>query len=80
MWSGQHKVWIHYRKDIIASDVATAIFLSDLLRYHSIHKIYAEHLEVIDLQKYKVFKKAHKVRLALKERMDIPFVFAVGKN
>ncbi len=80
MWGGQNKVWIHYRKDIIAADVATAIFLSGYLRRMLYNKTYVHHLEVIDLQRYKVIKTATKVKVALNERMDIPFIFATGKN
>jgi hypothetical protein len=37
-------------------------------------------MEVIDLQKYKVIKQKAKVRKSLKERRDVPFVFAFNKN
>jgi len=80
MLSGQDKVWIHYRNDIIASDVTSAIFLSAMLRHNALHRSYVHHLEIIDLQKYKVLKDPVKVRIALRERMHVPFVFVTGKN
>lgn len=79
MWNGNH-VWLHYVKNIIAADVHSAVFLASYLRYTSANKDYVSALEVLDLQKYKVLKDAAKVRVALKERVKIPFVFVVGKN
>lgn len=79
MWR-ENKVWLHYVKNIIASDVHSAVFLASYLRYSVINKDYASSLEIIDLQKYKVIKQAPKVRLALRDRIQIPFVFIVGKN
>ena len=80
MWQGQDKTWLHYVKDIIAADVYSAVFLASYLRQTSIKRSYIPALEVIDLQKYKVIKDVRKVRAALKERLNIPFVFVVGKN
>jgi hypothetical protein len=79
MWR-ENKVWRHYVNDIIASDGHSAGFLASYLRYSRINKDYASFLEVIDLQKYKVITQTHKVRIALKERINIPFVFIAGKN
>jgi len=75
-----NKVWMHYVKNIIAADVPSAVFLASYLRYSVIRKDYASFLEVIDLQKYKVIKKRDKVRVALGNRVNVPFVFVVGKN
>lgn len=80
MWSGQDKVWLHYVKDIIAADVYSAVFLASYLRYMSLNKSYVSYLEVIDLQKYKVIKQKQKVRAAIKERVNVPFVFVVCRN
>ncbi|MCD6011591.1 MAG: hypothetical protein K0Q79_1453 [Flavipsychrobacter sp.] len=79
MWR-EEKEWLHYVKNIIAADVSSAVFLASYLRYTSISKDYAAALEVVDLQKYKVIKKANKIKIALRERSKIPFVFVVGKN
>ena len=79
MWR-QNKVWLHYVKNIIAADVPSAVFLASYLRYSVINKEYASYLEIIDLQKYKVIKQAPRVRVALRDRLHIPFVFIVGKN
>ena len=79
MWNGNN-VWLHYVKNIIAADVPSAVFLASYLRYTGISKDYVSALEIIDIQKYKMIKKADKVRIALNERMSLPFVFVVGKN
>ncbi|RYD55535.1 MAG: hypothetical protein EOP56_15590 [Sphingobacteriales bacterium] len=79
MW-GEDKVWLHYRKDIMAADMSAASFLSGYLRNLTVTRLYTNNLEVIDLQKYKVIKQAPKVHTALRERTTVPFVFVVGKN
>ena len=79
MWHGNN-TWMHYVKNIIAADVSSAIFLASYLRHSNMSKNYASSLEIIDLQKYKVIKQHAKVRIALRERINIPFVFVVGKN
>jgi hypothetical protein len=73
-------IWLHYVKNIIAADVPSAVFLASYLRYTGISKDYTSSLEVIDLQKYKVIRKADKVKIALRSRSQIPFVFVIGKN
>ena len=80
MERGKNYVWLHYVKNIIAADVPSALFLASYLRYTGISKEYVSGIEVIDLQKYKVIRQAAKVRLALREKVHIPFVFVVGKN
>jgi hypothetical protein len=79
MWRGNN-VWLHYVKNIIAADVPSAVFLASYLRYSGITKDYASYLEIIDLQKYKVIKKPAKIQVALRDRVQIPFIFVVGKN
>jgi hypothetical protein len=79
MWHG-NKVWLHYVKNIIAADVPSAVFLASYMKYATISKEYTAALEIIDLQKYKVITNKAKVKQALKERMHVPFVFAVCKN
>ena len=79
MWH-ENNTWLHYVKNIIAADVSSAIFLASYLRYSNTNKNYASSLEIIDLQKYKVIKQHTKVLIALRERVNIPFVFIVGKN
>ncbi len=80
MWSGQQKTWIHYRNDIVASDVNTAIFLSGYLRQVSIHRLYVNSMEIADLQRYKLIKEHKKVNMAIRERLKTPFVFTINKN
>ena len=79
MWQ-RNNVWLHYVKNIIAADVSSAVFLASYLRYCGMTRNYVSSLEVIDLQKYKVIKQQAKVRIALRDRVKIPFVFVVGKN
>ena len=79
MWQG-NKMWLHYVKNIIAADVSSAVLLASYLKYSASRKDYVSYLEVIDLQKYKIITAAPKVRLALRDRTKIPFVFVVGKN
>jgi hypothetical protein len=76
----ENNVWLHYVKNIIASDVPSAVFLASYLRYSSLTKNYAASLEIIDLQKYRVIKQVNKVQSALQSRTNIPFVFVIGKN
>jgi len=74
-----NKLWLHYVKNIIAADVASAVFLASYLRYSGISMDYAAYLEVFDLQKYRVISKKSKVLQSL-SRTKVPFVFIVGKN
>ena len=72
---------MHYVNDIIAADVASAVFLSSWMR----HTLRADQqyntLELIDLQRYKVYRKGAKVKSALrKARTAESFLFLVGKN
>ncbi len=79
MWH-EKNLWLHYVKNIIAADISSAVFLASYLRYSRISKNYAAALEIVDLQKYKVIRQENKVRVALRERVNIPFVFVIGKN
>ncbi len=79
MWH-ENKTWLHYVKNIIAADVSSAVFLASYLRRCNINRTYTSSLEIIDLQKYKVIKQDAKVRIALRERVKIPFVFVIGRN
>lgn len=80
MWGEGDKVWLHYRKDILAADMPAAQFLATYLKHSSIKWLHVPCLEVADLQRYKLIKKERKVRQALIDRADIPFIFVVGKN
>ena len=80
MWSGQDKVWMHYLNDIIAADVASAVFLSSFMRHAVRNRANAQYHEIADLQKYKLIRSTNKVRIALSNRANLPFVFILGKN
>ena len=76
----ENNVWLHYLKNIIAADVSSAVFLASYLRHTNLNKNYVHALEVVDLQKYKLIKNVNKVHTALRDRINIPFVFVIGKN
>lgn len=80
MWGKKDKIWIHYRKDIIASDVSTAIFLSTFLRKLTYNNTYLYTLEAADLQRYKILKTNAKLKMAIKEQHETPFIFLYSKN
>jgi len=80
MWQDRGKVWMHYLNDIIAADLYSAVFLSSYMRHSVITRHYVNFLEVVDLQRYKVIRKFPKVKAAIKDRSNIPFVFVIGKN
>ena len=75
----KNKIWLSL-KNIIAADVSSAVFLDSFLHTNAITREYASSLEIADIQKYKMIRKAAKVRVALRERIHIPFVFVIGKN
>lgn len=79
MWQRQN-TWIHYVKNIIAADIASAIFLASYIRRCHMSKSYVACLEVADLQTYKLIKRKDKVRAALGAKAGTPFVFVLGKN
>jgi hypothetical protein len=80
MLSGQNKVWMHYLNNIIAADLASAVFLSSYTRVALRGRSNEIYHEVVDLQRYKVFRTPKKVRAAMSNRVNLPFVFLVGKN
>ena len=80
MWSGQDKVWMHYLNDIIAADVASAVFLSSYMRHALRGRMLSSYHEVADLQRYKLHRTPKKVRGAMASRAHLPFVFIIGKN
>lgn len=80
MYTGKDKTWMHYVNDIIAADVASAVFLSSHLRRTVRSYAHTNALEVLDMQRYKVFRTARKVKAAMGTRLGIPFVFLIGKN
>jgi len=71
---------MHYLNDIIASDVYSAVFLSSWLRQKVMTRQYTNFLEVVDLQRYKLIRRNPAVRISIRNRGDMPFVFVVGKN
>ncbi len=80
MWSGQDKVWMHYLNDIIAADVASAVFLSSYMRHALRGRTLAAYHEVADLQRYRLHRTPKKVRMAMAGRAHLPFVFIISKN
>ncbi len=80
MWSDQDKVWMHYLNDIIAADVASAVFLSTYMRHALRGRTLSAYHEVVDLQRYQLYRKSRKVRIAMHKRAHLPFVFVLCKN
>jgi hypothetical protein len=80
MWSREDKVWMHYLNDIIAADVASAVFLSSYMRHALRGRALAAYHEVADLQRYKMLRAPKKVQVALGNRVHLPFIFVLGKN
>ncbi len=79
MWN-RDRVWMHYVKNIVAADMSSAVFLASYLRRIGITRDYAATLEVYDLQRYRVIRNTLKVKVALKEKRNKPFIFVAGKN
>ena len=80
MWRGQDKVWMTYLNGIVAADLYSAVLLSSYMRQSVRTCQYAQALEIIDLQRYKMIRQFVKVRKTLKKRIDLPFIFVIGKN
>lgn len=80
MWGKSNKVWIKYQRDVLATDVYSAVFLSAFLRHSEIQKLYSWQMEVIDLQRYKLIKKPSRIQRVVKSREREPFIFIIGKN
>lgn len=71
---------MHYLNDIIAADVASAVFLSTYMRHAVRGRMVPKYHEVADIQRYKLLRSPKKVGKALSGRMHLPFVFVLGKN
>lgn len=82
MLSGRdsNRVWMNYLKGIVAADLYSAVFLSSWLRQAIITRRFTDALEIVDLQKYTVFRRQRDVLIAMQSRAHIPFVFVIGKN
>lgn len=80
MWRRQDKVWMNYLNGIMAADLYSAVLLSSYLRHAVRTSQYAQTLEIVDLQRYKMVRQFVKVRKVLKKQIDLPFIFVVGKN
>jgi len=79
MWQ-ENKTWLHCINNIIAADIASAAFLASYLHRSRVTKNYASSLELLTSRKYKVIKKEGKVRIALRERLGIPFILLWAKT
>lgn len=74
MW-GNNKIWTHFRNDILATDEESADFLASYLRFVLMNRTYLRAVEIHDLQSYKVIRDTKKLRSALREKLDTPFIF-----
>ncbi len=79
MW-GNNKVWTEYGSGLLAADRQSAAFLANYMRYTIISRSYLQVFEAIDLQKYKIIRSIPKLKQAINERLDIPFVFLSCNN
>ncbi len=76
MWDNGDKVWEHHKEGILATDANTAKLLHEYLKFVRISRSYAQHMEIIDLQRYKVERNARKVKQALGDgQHKEPFIF-----
>jgi hypothetical protein len=73
MKQGNNKKWFHYIKDIISSDLYSAVLLVTYLRQAAKYKTYVSALEVMEADKY--LQEAINVKL-----VNMPTAFVVGKN
>lgn len=79
MWY-KNRVWIHYIKNIVAADVASAVFLASYIKQVSEEKEYLSTIEIYDLQKYRVIRDSKKIRATIREKLNKPFIFIASKN
>lgn len=80
MWHDKKNRWLHYVKNIMATDMSTALYLAAFLKKCPYSHHFYSSVEVIDLQRYKVIKDRVKVKRAIVNERNTPFVFVVGKN
>ncbi len=81
MWyKDRDRVWNQYIRNIGATDGSSARFLELYMKRISISQEYVNCLEVYDLQKYKIIKHPGKVRAALREKKNTPFIFVACRN
>ncbi len=79
MWK-EKNFHFKYVKNILATDVTSALFLDAFMKKNLLSKKYLENLEVADLNSYKLITKWQKVRKSLQVDGRTPFVFFIGKN
>jgi hypothetical protein len=79
MWY-KNRVWIHYIKNIVAADVASAVFLASYIKQVGEEKEYLSTIEIYDLQKYRVIRDTKKIRASIREKLNKPFIFIASKN
>jgi len=80
MWGKKDKIWMHYLHDIIAADLGSGVFLAQFLRNIRRNRSHAQALEILDLQHYKIIRKASRVQASLRDACGASFVFVIGKN
>jgi hypothetical protein len=79
MWY-KNRVWIHYIKNIVAADVASAVFLASYIKQVGEEKEYLSTIEIYDLQKYRVIRDSKKIQASIREKLNKPFIFIASKN
>lgn len=69
-----------YLNGIKAADLYSAVLLSSYMRQVIRTGQYFQALEIADLQRYKMIRQLSKVRKTLKKKIELPFIFVLGKN
>ena len=81
MFFRKEKIWEHFHHDILASYEEDATMLYVFLKMQQINRTDIESFEVIDVQRYRLIKKKHKVAEILKRHSsEMCFIFPVNKN
>ncbi len=75
------KIWFHFPQDIIAPDVREAAYLALFQKWTNISRTYLRHLEVVDLQQYRLVTRKNKIYNILRRPpSEQAFLFIINKN
>lgn len=74
LWQRNQK-WYYFDTGLMGRHHQEANFLKNWYYQKSIKGEIAQYFEVIDLQRYKVISKHQKVQIAMREKINEPFIF-----
>jgi len=81
MYFKKEKYWQNFPHDIIAENPEDAAFLYTFLKNAQISQMDLDTFEILDIQKYRLIKKRHKIAAMLKfHPSEMSFIFPVNKN